>query len=298
MPKTNYTPELLSQVEGFTGSVTAEHLRYVHSFVSKQVALFMPVAGPCQLAITPMHTHPSYMFVISFADTTSIVTEQFNYKSEPNKVSFLPPNIPHHEVNEAGIPRYVAVFVKPSFLEEQAQAYFHCELSINHWTTFDCSEELLYAVKRFVGENQHHKPGSEIFLEAISVEMVHLLLRSMLNIKETESTHVSRIEINRSIEYMRQNLSEKLSLPVLAAYVNMSVSHFTRVFRLETGRSPIDYLIEMRLEVACRKLLGNEVSHKQIALECGFSSPAHFSSTFLKKFKISPSEYLNSSLRK
>lgn len=298
MPKTNYSPELISQIENFTGSITAEHLCYVHSFVSSDVALFMPVAGPCQLAVTPMHTHPSYMFVISFSANSSIVTEQFTYKSEPNIVSFLPADIPHHEVNETGIPRYVAVFVKPEFLEKQARAYASEGLQLNRWTTFDCSEELLYAVKRFIGENQHRKPASDILLEAISIEMVHILLRSMLNIKATESANVSRIEINRSIEYMRQNLAEKLTLPVLAAYANMSVSHFTRVFRVETGRSPIDYLIEMRLEVACRKLLGNEVSHKQIAMECGFSSPAHFSSSFLKKFKISPSEYLHSSLRK
>jgi transcriptional regulator GlxA family with amidase domain len=206
--------------------------------------------------------------------------------------------MPHHEVNEVGIPRYVAIFIKPSFLEEQSRAYISCALDLEHWSTFDCNEELLYAVKRFIGENQHPKPASDILLEAISTEIVHILLRSMLSIQVTESAYVSRIEINRSIEYMRQNLSEKLTLPVLAAYANMSVSHFTRIFRMEIGRSPIDYLIEMRLEVACRKLLGNDVSLKQIAMECGFSSPAHFSSSFLKKYAMAPSEYLHASRSK
>lgn len=295
MPQKDYTPELLSQIDSFTGPITARHLRYVHSFVGADVALFMPVAGPCQLAVTPRHKHPSYMFVINFANTTTIVTQQGSYQAEPNKISFVPPGMPHHEVNQSGIPRYVAVMVKPAFLHRHAQAYGMEDLSLSRAMSFGCSEELLYVVKRFVGENQQSRPGSEALIEAISVELVHTLLRLMLNIRPMENVNVSRIEINRSIEYMRQNLGEKLTLASLAAYANMSASHFARVFKVETGRSPIDYLIEMRLEVACRKLLANEVSLKQIAMECGFSSPAHFSSTFYKKFKISPSEYLHAS---
>ncbi len=298
MPHTAYTPELVAKITEFTGKITAEHLRYVHSFVSKDMALFMPIAGPCQMAITPEHTHPSYMFIIGFSNNSSIITETFEYCSEPNKVYLLPPDIPHHEVNESGIPRYVAIFVKPEFIEQQAEAYHSEKPQLNDWFTFDCTEEILYSVKRFIGEYQNNKPGAKILLESISTEIMHLLFRSMLDIKPTESVNVSRIEINRCIEYMRQNLSEKLTLQVLSAYSNMSCSHFTRVFKTETGRSPIDYLIEMRLEIACRKLLDQERSLKEIAMECGFSSPAHFSSSFHKKYKISPSEYLKATSAK
>ncbi len=298
MPHNSYTSEPISKIKEFTGEITAEHLRYVHSFVSKNMALFMPVAGPCQMAISPMHTHPSYMFVIGFSNNSSIITESFEYRSQPNVVYLLAPGIPHHEVNESGIPRYVAVFVKPSFLDQQAKAYQLQQSQLKEWLTFDCTEEILYAVKRFISEYQNNKPGAAILLESLSIEIMHLLLRSMLDIKPTECVNVSRIEINRCIEYMRQNLSEKLTLPVLSAYSNMSTSHFTRVFKTETGRSPIDYLIEMRLEIACRKLLDKERSLKEIAMECGFSSPAHFSSSFNKKYKISPSEYLKASINK
>lgn len=291
--------ETIAEIQEFTGAIHPEQLRYVEYFTAtQQVAMFMPVAGPCMLAVSPMHSHPAHMFVLNFADSTSIVLEHNKYRAQPDTVSFLPCRIPHHEVNETGIPRYVAIFVRPGFMARQAEAYSAYNVQLDQWTVFPSSDELLSVIKRFISECKTRKAGSDLLLEALSVETVHVLLRSMIGLKANDCTPVSRIEINRSIEYMRQNLSEKLSLQVLASFARMSVSHFTRVFRQETGLSPIDYLIDMRLEVACRLLLGGDLSLKQIAMDCGFSSPSHFSSSFQKKHKISPSGYLNASQQK
>jgi AraC family transcriptional regulator len=298
MPLSKTQPKAFEQIRKFTGQIEPEQLKYVDSFPGENVAMFMPVAGPCMLAISPFHTHPTSMFVVNFSDTTSIVLQNGKYRAQPNTVSYLPANIPHHEVNETGIPRYVAIMVDPLFLQEQAEAYLQHNLNLDQWKVFPASEELVSVIKRFISESKSYKAGSERLLEALSVELVHIMLRSMIGLKLSSCTHVSRIEINRCIEYMRQNLSEKLSLESLACFSGMSVSHFTRVFRQETGLSPIDYLIEMRLDVACRLLLSGNIPLKQIALDCGFSSQAHFSASFQKKYKMAPSEYLHSPLLK
>jgi len=294
MPSTKPNPENFDQLKKIIGDIDPLQLQYVDSFPAQHMAMFMPIAGPCLMAISHMHTHPSHMFVINFANSTSIVLKQGKYQAQPNTVTYLPPNIPHHEVNETEIPRYVAILIEPQFMEQQAKAYNHSINELEKLMVFPASEELLSVVKRFIGECKDQKAGSGMMLEALSVETVHLLLRSMLKIKDNECVYVSRIEINRCIEHMRQNLSEKLTLASLSYYSGMSVSHFTRVFRQETGLSPIDYLIEMRLDVACRLLLSNTIPLKQIALDCGFSSQAHFSSSFQKRYKMSPSEYLHS----
>lgn len=281
----------IKEIKKFTGDITADHMQFVDCFVSENVAMFMPIAGPCLLAITPMHTHPAYMFVVNFTENISIVLEEGQFKSQPNTVFSLSPMIPHHEVSEVAIPRYVAIMVMSEFLHQHAEIYKKAPELNKHWG-FPASDELLLLIKRFISESKSKKAGSDILLNAISIEVVHLLLRSTFGIQPENNEFASRVEINRCIEYMRQNLSEKHTLLTLACYSGMSVSHFTRVFRNETGSSPIDYLIDMRLEVARRKLIGHSVPLKQIAVDCGFSSPAHFSSSFQKKFKISPSEYL------
>lgn len=294
MPLQRPQSDSIAKIIEFTGITDHGQLRYVDCFPAKQMILFMPVAGPCMMAISPMHTHPTHLFVINFNDSTSIVLKQGKYRGQPNTVSYLPPNLPHHEVNETDIPRYIAIMIHPEFLQEQAKAYNNNAIELEKWMVFPSSNELLSAAKRFISECKNSKAGSEILLGALSIEIVHLLLRSMLGLKTTDCNHVSRIEINRCVEFMRQNLSEKLTLASLACFSGMSVSHFTRIFRQETGLSPIDYLIEMRLEVASRLLLSGNIPLKQIANDCGFSSPAHFSSSFQKKFKVAPSEYFHS----
>jgi len=295
MPPSSYSAKDLFRITQLTGSITPEQLRYVDCFSARHLTIFMPIAGPCLMAISPKHVHPAHLFVVSFSDTTSIVLEHSKYRAQPNTVSYLPPLTPHHEVNETDIPRYVAILIEPSFLQEQTEAYNKYKPELHEWKVFPASDELLSVIKRFIEESKAQKAGAEMLLEALSVETAHLLLRSMLGLRIEDCVYASRIEINRSIEYMRQNLSEKLSLASLACFSGMSVSHFTRVFRQETGLSPIDYLIDMRLEVACRLLLGGTAPLKQIAMDCGFSSPAHFSSSFQKKYKMSPSEYLHTS---
>lgn len=283
-------------VRAFAGDIESDQLRYVDVFVASSVALFMPMAGPCLMAVSPFHTHPCPLFVMNFTDLTSIVLPNKELRAQANSVMYLPAGMPHHEVNDAEIPRYVAILVKPDFLGEQAKAYASDHPDWSQPRTFHLSDELLSSVKRFMGESKSSKEGSEKVLEAYCVEVVHQLLRSMLGIKAKRCLQVSRIEINRSIEYMRQNLSEKLTLDRMACLAGMSVSQYTRVFRQETGLSPIDFLIQMRLEVASRLILVGSTPFKQIAADCGFSSPAHFSSSFQKKFRMSPSEYLNLSV--
>lgn len=284
---------MLSHIESFTGYVTDEQIRLMDCFVARDLAVFMPVAGPCQMAISPMHTHPSHMVIVTFGTGTSIVTQDFTLQSKANMTYFLPAMVPHHEVNEVEIPRYVAIFINPEYWKRQVQAYdVDCETT-SRWSVFDCTEELLSAIKRFMAECKFRKPGYQVLLEALSLEVAHNIVRALLGVVNGQCTNVSRMEINRCVEFMRQNISDKLTLSILASHVGMSVSHFARVFRAETGSSPIDFLIDMRLDVAARKLLANAQTMKQIAIECGFSSQAHFSSSFSKKYKISPSEYGN-----
>jgi len=285
-------PEWIAQAKIFLGQIEPKQLCYVDSFIAQKVAVFMPAAVTCPASATPMHTHPAHMFMMNFADTTSIVLKNSRHLGQPNTVLYLPPDLLHQEVNESGVPRYVTILIDPLFLQQHAIDYKYFNPDLNSLNIFPASDVLLSATKRFIGECKVRKAGSDKLLDALSVEIVHILLRNMLGIKPDKCRQAYRIEINRCIEYMRQNLSEKLTLQSLATYSGMSVSHFTRIFRNETGLSPIEYLIDMRLEVASRLLLCGKLSIKQISVECGFSSPSHFSSSFQKKYNTSPSDHL------
>ena len=96
--------------------------------------------------------------------------------------------------------------------------------------------------------------------------------------------------LKRVVDKMRV-LDDQLSLQSLAQESGYSRVHFVRMFRAATGRSPHNYLLNLRIERA-RELLSNPaLSLTDIALDCGFSSHSHFTRVFRQFVGVTPSEY-------
>jgi AraC-like DNA-binding protein len=91
--------------------------------------------------------------------------------------------------------------------------------------------------------------------------------------------------------YMRQHLEGQVRLEELARMANLSVSHFSAVFRKELGFSPLDYLIRTRIRRACDLLDTTSSSVKEISAAVGFSDPLYFSRVFRGIHGVSPSQY-------
>jgi transcriptional regulator GlxA family with amidase domain len=82
-----------------------------------------------------------------------------------------------------------------------------------------------------------------------------------------------------------------LDVPALAARVNMSVRHFARSFRAETGASPAAYVERVRVETARRLLETSMRSVEQIAEQAGFGTPEALRRAFARRLSLSPREY-------
>ncbi|MBI5587939.1 MAG: helix-turn-helix transcriptional regulator, partial [Deltaproteobacteria bacterium] len=84
----------------------------------------------------------------------------------------------------------------------------------------------------------------------------------------------------------------KITVQDLAEIACMSQTHFTRVFKKELGKTPMEYLNRIRMERVKKLLLAGDKSITEIALECGFGSAAYLSASFRKTYRTSPSDYL------
>jgi AraC family transcriptional regulator len=90
---------------------------------------------------------------------------------------------------------------------------------------------------------------------------------------------------------MKSNLHRKMTLPELSESVDLSLSHFSHLFKADTGISPGKYLIRLRLKKA-RKLLGRARAQvKQAMLDSGFRDKGNFARSFRDAFGALPSEY-------
>lgn len=90
---------------------------------------------------------------------------------------------------------------------------------------------------------------------------------------------------------LRQNLSHQWTVEEMAALVGLGSTSFTEKVKSYTGFSPLNYLINIRISEAIKLLKRKDINVTDIALETGFYSSQHFSTTFKKLTGYTPSEF-------
>lgn len=104
---------------------------------------------------------------------------------------------------------------------------------------------------------------------------------------QSDQTSLSR----RAIYYMQENVTRSLTLESLAANFNYSPSHFSSLFKKQTGMSPIDCFLRLKMQKACEYLELTDLKVNEIASTTGFSDAAYFTRLFTRIIGISPLAY-------
>lgn len=92
-----------------------------------------------------------------------------------------------------------------------------------------------------------------------------------------------------AIEFMTANLKEPLPLSTIVRKVNLSVSHLSHLFRKETGQSPGNYLMILRMQKAAELLHNPDFSVKEVMDLVGFKDKSNFVRSFRKAHGSTPS---------
>ncbi len=93
------------------------------------------------------------------------------------------------------------------------------------------------------------------------------------------------------ISYIHEHFSEGIRNEKLAALAGLSPCHFIRVFKRETGFTPHEYIVNVRLNTAKYLLKNSGLSVKSICFESGFFRESIFCSAFKKKLGMTPAQY-------
>lgn len=255
----------------------------------------MPAAGPCYYAISPQHTHPAYSFVLNFDDQTSLSFGGKSLNSEPGKFVAISPGVPHEEHPSDSVSRYIAIFIARELFESQATLYPGMEeMPGFEGDSYASPSGLMRAIRAFMSEYEGRLPGCGAVLEGLGLEITHLIIRAVLNLSIESERVEQRVGVDRVVQYLNSNYGEKITVSDMADMAALSQSHFARIFKAETGRSPFDYLLNLRLEKARKMLRAGDLSITEAALRCGFNSPSHFSACFKKSYSFTPLKYKKS----
>ena len=96
-------------------------------------------------------------------------------------------------------------------------------------------------------------------------------------------------QAKRVATHIESNIHSRLRVADLAGFVQLSTSHFSRMFRKSFGETPFAYITRQRIRRAQVTMLSSADALSRIALECGMCDQAHFTRVFRRVVGISPS---------
>lgn len=132
------------------------------------------------------------------------------------------------------------------------------------------------------GRNHNKTKKRAIFTEILTL---------LFHYKEGSSyTYANMRKVGSVIHYMIEHHADSMTLKELADHAQISPSYLGTIFKKTTGKSPIDYLIEIRLNKA-KSLLKDGLAVTEVAKRVGFNDVFYFSRAFKKHEGISPTQY-------
>lgn len=125
--------------------------------------------------------------------------------------------------------------------------------------------------------------------------LASLLICEILNYRgathEAVRVGLGKHKIKRIMEYVDEHTDEELSLATLAKIADVSVFHFARMFKMDTGMTPHKFVLRHRVDKAREMLESSGKTLAEIAYEMGFSSQSHMISSFKRFVGTSPGRY-------
>ncbi len=104
--------------------------------------------------------------------------------------------------------------------------------------------------------------------------------------------------VDVTIAYLHNHYSEKVNYDVLCDTFGYSQSYLKKTFKNATGVSPHTYLLNIRLNSACKLIIDTNLSLADISQKIGFADFPSFYRAFKKQYSIGPNEYRNDYLKK
>ena len=146
--------------------------------------------------------------------------------------------------------------------------------------------------EKMLTEYNINSPYSDSKLKALLTYLIIFIIEHELfhDINGSQGKKINK-NINDVMRYIDSNYMTDINVDNICKLFSFSSSHFSRLFKQNTGEAFSRYLSKVRLEHAIVLLSNTDKQIDQIAYECGFKSTSYFSYSFKKEFLVSPLKY-------
>jgi AraC-like DNA-binding protein len=203
--------------------------------------------------------------------------ELFNIMYDPKRLS-----LPLDLLNK--IPGYHVMFVlEPDITNTD----FNSRLHLDRSDLASC----VAIIKSIEQESTNKAQGYEVRLIALLLELMVFLARKYSTTRNNSGKAL--LKLSKVFNLLESNFHRNWNLESIANHIGMSKSNLLLTFKQATGQSPINYLIQLRIQESMELLQHSDTPISNIAFAVGFNDSNYFSRQFNKITGMSPRAYRN-----
>ena len=139
----------------------------------------------------------------------------------------------------------------------------------------------------FLGLFEIFETGGVLRDRRLSCKLEEIIINAALAVKNVTDNRT----LERSLRHIHTSYDKELRIPDLARMESLSNSRYISVFKKKTGLAPSEYIINLRMNIACDLLHNTDMSIKEIAYAVGYNDAHFFSKVFKKKTGVAPQKY-------
>ena len=241
-----------------------------------------------------------FQFVIPLAKFPSVIVDDQVVRLNPFQVFPINPGQKHRAEEFSQGQHYLSVFFSAELLSSLSLKIFGRSVRRFSATPSYIAASLLPLVKMYMRESMEKQPGFPLIQETLSIQIGTILLRLLVSDCRVEALAPASVEERLAItmEFMAQCYDERITLKDLADLAHMSPFYFHRSFKKYCGKTPHQYLTDLRLDRVKELLRSSSISITEACHQCGFDYGNHFSAIFKRSTGYSPRQYRHLELKK
>ncbi|RUL64173.1 AraC family transcriptional regulator [Dyella dinghuensis] len=150
-------------------------------------------------------------------------------------------------------------------------------------------------------ESVEPKPGSAAVVTELSTALFTLLLRRVMTEQVVHGSVLALLadtRISRAVDAVLQNPAQPWTVDTLAKQAHLSRATFARHFTQRSGMAPLEWVTQVRMELAARLLTHDGLAANHVAERCGYASEAAFGRVFKKHYQVGPGAYRRRTLNR
>ncbi|SMF91824.1 ABC-type Fe3+-hydroxamate transport system, substrate-binding protein [Paenibacillus uliginis N3/975] len=161
----------------------------------------------------------------------------------------------------------------------------HNGFTMHHYSRFIRLTEELHSNKNSISDMESFRQHLR-FQELMGLLFEHNLY--------SDQSYITALSVNNTIQYLQDNYMHRISVKQLAELAEVPLWQYTPIFHKLTGKKPLDYLNELRINHSKEWLMCSDEPLRKIAHRVGFEDEFYFNRRFRQTTGITPRQYANS----